>query len=112
MDYPGLRGELERFAYRCVLSPRLMNLLNIILEETTSLLSQSAASATEAHIHIEVPERKGEAQVEIRWKGKPANILEEADEYSSSLIHHVCPNVVYEESGEWNCIRGNVRDTK
>ena len=76
------------------------------------LKSQSAAPATEAHIHIEVPERKGEAQVEIRWKGKPANILEEADEYSSSLIHHVCPNVVYEESGEWNCIRGNVRDTK
>ena len=112
MDYPGLRGELERFAYRCVLSPRLMNLLNIILEETTTLLSQAAAPAAEIHIHVEVPERKGEAQVEIRWKGKPANILEEADEYSSSLIHHVCPNVVYEESGEWNCIRGSVRDTK
>ncbi|MBQ9009590.1 MAG: amino acid ABC transporter ATP-binding protein [Clostridia bacterium] len=110
MDFPRLQGEMENFAYRCLLSPDLINRLEMLVEETLSQLFETGREIhISLHIHLEVHEKKGEIHVEIRWSGKPLNVLEGKDEYSMILLHHACPDAVYEEKDGVSVLRGIVR---
>ena len=107
MDYPSLQGSMESFAYRCLLSPKLINQLNILVEETVTLID---GANTDVTVHVEVPDSRNEALTVISWNGELKNVLDEADGFSRALIHHACPDIVYEVRDGRNTLCGTLRN--
>jgi polar amino acid transport system ATP-binding protein len=102
-------SELDRFAQRNLLDPKLFRRLRIPTEEILlQLLHRRDAGMDTLHIDVEYMENGHEGKVAFLWNGEPFNPLTAGDELGMALVRHAIPNAAYSFEDGANHLSGAI----